>query len=192
MYQSLFKRPLDFLVAMFALVVFLPILIVSTIIIMVESPGSPIFMQRRVGKHGQVFEIFKLRTMTIDPLRTMGQTRGSDPGVLRAGRILRRLKIDELPQVINVLKGDMSLVGPRPCLEVTFNEMPKWAKQRFTIQPGLTGLAQVNGNIELSWEQRWLYDVAYLRKITFKGDLSIFLKTLLVIILGEARFRRKI
>lgn len=192
MYKKYIKRLFDFAVALMALVVFIPVLSLSIIAILTESPGNPFFKQRRVGRGGKVFEIFKLRTMTINPRRQIGQTRGSDSEVLWSGRVLRRFKIDELPQVFNVLKGDMSLVGPRPCLEITFDDMPVWAKQRICTQPGLTGLAQVNGNIELSWEQRWRYDVDYLQKITFANDLLIILKTLLIIVWGEARFRREI
>ncbi len=192
MYKSYFKRFLDFSIALFSFIVCLPIVIISIIAIFIESPGNPFFLQNRVGRHGKIFKIFKLRTMEINTRREMGQTRGSDSEVLWVGRALRRLKIDELPQVFNVLKGDMSLVGPRPCLEITYNNMPEWAKQRFSSQPGLTGLAQVNGNIELSWEQRWLYDVDYLQKITFINDLVIILKTFLIIVLGEGRFRKEI
>lgn len=192
MYKKYFKRFFDFSIALLALVIFIPVLTLAIIAILIESPGNPFFKQRRVGRHGKIFEILKLRTMTINIDRKIGQTKNSDSEVLWAGKALRRFKIDELPQVINVLKGDMSLVGPRPCLEATFNEMPDWAKQRFCSQPGLTGLAQVNGNIELSWEQRWCYDVDYLQKITFINDLLIILKTLLIIVWGEGRFRREI
>lgn len=192
MYKKYIKRFFDFTIALMALVIFMPILSLSIIAILFESPGNPFFKQRRVGRYGKVFEIFKLRTMTINPRREIGQTKGSDSEVLWSGKVLRRFKIDELPQVFNVLKGDMSLVGPRPCLEITFEEMPEWAKQRIFTKPGLTGLAQVNGNIELSWEQRWLYDVEYLQKITFINDFLIILKTLLIIVWGEGRFRREI
>jgi lipopolysaccharide/colanic/teichoic acid biosynthesis glycosyltransferase len=174
------------------LAVCMPILLLSLILILVASPGNPIYTQRRVGKKGQVFKIFKLRTMTINPLREIRQTRGSDPEILWVGKILRRLKIDELPQLFNVLSGEMSLVGPRPCLEATYNTMPKWAMERFLAKPGLTGLAQVNGNIELSWEQRWHYDNEYMKEITLYGDLKILMKTFLIIFWGEAKFRREI
>ena len=101
---------------------------------------------------------------------------------------MRRLKIDELPQLINVLKGEMSLVGPRPCLPVTAKEAPGWAQKRFEVRPGLTGLAQVNGNIGLSWEQRWIYDVYYVETINWHLDCKILFKTILVVLLGEERF----
>lgn len=192
MYKNYYKRVLDFSIGLLAFAICLPILIISILAIFFESPGNPFFVQNRVGKNGKIFRIFKLRTMEINIRREMRQTRGSDSEVLWVGRIIRRLKIDELPQLFNVLKGDMSLVGPRPCLEITFINMPEWAKQRFYSQPGLTGLAQVNGNIELSWEQRWQYDLIYLKEITFISDVVIILKTLLIIVLGEGRFRREI
>jgi undecaprenyl phosphate N,N'-diacetylbacillosamine 1-phosphate transferase len=192
MYKIYIKRFFDFTIALMVFAIFVPVLSLSIIAILTESPGNPFFKQRRVGRYGKVFEIYKLRTMTINPRRQIGQTKGSDSEVLWSGRFLRRFKIDELPQVFNVLKGDMSLVGPRPCLKITFDEMPEWAKQRICIKPGLTGLAQVNGNIELSWEQRWRYDVDYSKNITFINDLLIILKTLLIIVWGEGRFRREI
>lgn len=189
-YRTAFKRIFDIVLSLFFCILAAPLLAFSIVAIVVSSPGTPFFLQRRVGLHGSVFHIYKLRTMTLDKSREISQTRGSDPDVLRVGKLLRRLKIDELPQIFNVLMGDMSLIGPRPCLEVTKNEMPKWALKRFDVRPGLTGLAQINGNIELSWERRWRYDVKYVKGISFLLDVHILIKTILVVLLGEEKFKR--
>jgi lipopolysaccharide/colanic/teichoic acid biosynthesis glycosyltransferase len=128
--------------------------------------------------------------MTVDPYRLHAQTDNFDSDVFLVGKILRRLKIDELPQIINIFLGDMSFVGPRPCLPHTFDEMPDWAKARFLVRPGLTGLAQVNGNIMLSWPERWRYDQAYVHHVTISKDLKIIFKSLLIVILGEEYFMK--
>jgi lipopolysaccharide/colanic/teichoic acid biosynthesis glycosyltransferase len=128
--------------------------------------------------------------MHVNPERILNQTTNSDPSVFSVGKVLRRTKIDELPQIFNVLIGDMSLVGPRPGLPSMLEEMPEWAKMRWTVRPGLTGLAQVNGNIELSWEERWQYDIEYIEKVTILNDLMIIVRTVLVVLFGEALFRR--
>jgi undecaprenyl phosphate N,N'-diacetylbacillosamine 1-phosphate transferase len=192
MYQNYFKRKFDFLSALIALFFLLPILFFSIIAILCTSPGNPFFTQVRVGENGKLFNIFKLRTMTINPEREIIQIKGYEKDVFFVGKLLRRLKLDELPQLINVLNGDMSLVGPRPCIISTYNEMPTWAKERFCLKPGLTGLAQVNGNIELTWEERWTYDIKYLRNVTLLNDLLIICKTTLIVFFGESKFRRKI
>jgi undecaprenyl phosphate N,N'-diacetylbacillosamine 1-phosphate transferase len=192
MYRNWLKRAFDLCVSVSLIMLVFPLVAISAILIMASSPGNPLFMQRRVGRNGKVFEIYKLRTMTVNKEREFGQTRADDPEVLFIGKFLRRLKIDELPQIINVFLGHMSLVGPRPCLEVTHDGMPEWARERFNVRPGLTGLAQINGNIELTWEQRWRYDVEYVRSVSLFQDMRILAKTALVVLLGEGRFRREI
>jgi len=192
MYRNWLKRVLDLCGSASLIVLAFPLLAISAILVMLSSPGNPLFTQRRVGRNGKVFEIYKLRTMTVNKERKVGQTRVDDPEVLFVGKFLRRLKIDELPQIVNVFLGDMSLIGPRPCLEITYDEMPEWARERFNVRPGLTGLAQINGNIELTWEQRWRYDVEYVRSVSLFQDMRILAKTALVVLLGEGRFRREI
>ena len=104
--------------------------------------------------------------------------------------MLRRLKIDEMPQLLNVLAGDMSLVGPRPCMPALLERIEPWARRRFAVRPGLTGLAQINGNIHLEWPERWRWDLRYLEAVSLRTDLSILLRTLRVLVQGEGRFRR--
>lgn len=184
------KRLLDLLLSSLALLLLGPIIAICGLAVRMTSKGPAFFCQRRVGKNGRLFLIYKLRTMRVDPGRTLKQTLNADPEVLPIGRILRRLKIDELPQILNVLKGDMSLVGPRPCLPQSLEEMPNWARRRFEVRPGITGLAQVNGNIALTWEERWQHDLHYVERYSFAGDMQIITRTILVVFFGEARFRR--
>lgn len=183
------KRVFDFVVALVAASVALPIIGVASIAIKLTSPGPIFFRQERVGLDGRPFFILKLRTMTVDPHREMGQTYNTDPQVFPVGKLLRRLKVDELPQVVNVLRGDMSLVGPRPCLLQTFADMPDWARKRATVRPGITGLAQICGNVALSWEERWKYDVRYVDAMSFWGDVRLIIKTVAVVLLGEENFK---
>lgn len=189
--KKLLKRIFDIFFSLSALLIIAPILLLSIILIIFSSPGSAIFRQKRIGLEGEIFEIFKLRTMYINPERVIKQTTLDDSEVFPVGRILRRFKIDELPQIINVLLGHMSVVGPRPCLEQTFYEMPGWAKARTKVKPGITGLAQINGNVTLKWEERWRYDIEYADGFTLRGDIYIIMKTVLIVFLGEGRFRRE-
>jgi lipopolysaccharide/colanic/teichoic acid biosynthesis glycosyltransferase len=190
MYAGFFKRIIDILVSMIFAICVAPLLLISAIGIKISSTGPIFFLQKRIGKGGNEFLIYKLRTMVLDPSRISGQTYNSDPGVFLFGKILRRLKIDELPQIFNVIRGDMSLIGPRPCLRETFSEMPEWAKRRFLVAPGITGLAQVSGNVALTWEERWIHDAYYVERLSFILDLKIIIKTIFVIIFGEEQFKR--
>lgn len=189
MYQDGPKRCIDLLLGLSTLtVVALPILF-SILIIKLTSPGPAFFFQARAGKNEQVFWIYKLRTMSVDPSRCGEvQVDRGDPGVFAFGSFLRRFKIDELPQILNVIKGDMSFVGPRPFIEEIRRDMPQWARKRYTVRPGLTGIAQTSGNASLSWEKRWEQDIQYVDQISFSLDTWLLLKTLLVIVLGEEKF----
>lgn len=189
-YRKYLKRILDILFSLSVLLIIWPLIAMAIIAIKLSSIGPIFFTQARVGLNGKPFKIYKLRTMYWNPEREIKQTTQADPEVFFVGKILRRLKLDELPQVFNVLLGDMSIVGPRPCLEQTKQDMPAWAIRRFDVRPGMTGLAQVNGNIELPWQSRWKYDIYYIENYTFLFDAWIILKTVLVVFLGEGRFRR--
>lgn len=191
-YRSHLKRSLDIILALVAIVLLALPLLVAMAVIRMTSPGPLFFMQKRVGLGGRTFRIIKLRTMTVNTERKPTQTTNADPEVFAAGRVLRRLKIDELPQLFNVLNGDMSFVGPRPCLEQTWHEMPDWARRRFDVRPGITGLAQINGNIALTWPERWKHDIEYVDRLSFLLDIKVVLKTILVVLLGEGRFRKAI
>lgn len=189
-YVALWKKVLDFVLAIIGATIAVPIIGICALMIKISSPGPVFFLQERVGLDGKPFLIFKLRTMAVNPDRREKQTQISDPEVFPVGKIFRRLKIDELPQLFNVLRGDMSWVGPRPSLIETFNEMPEWARKRVSVRPGITGLAQVNGNVALSWEERWKHDLKYTETISFLTDLKILWKTVAVVVLSEEQFRR--
>jgi undecaprenyl phosphate N,N'-diacetylbacillosamine 1-phosphate transferase len=191
-YILIIKRIIDLLVSILLLILAAPLIIVGMAAVFLSSPGPIFYVQKRVGRKEKSFAIYKIRSMHVHHERQPGKTRADDPGFFPVGRVLRRFKIDEIPQLINVLKGDMSLIGPRPCLEETLSLMPDWAKVRFSVRPGLSGLAQVRGNIELTWEERWRYDVEYVSSCSFIQDISIAMCTLFVVLMGEKRFVRKI
>jgi len=184
------KRVFDIIFSLSIIFITIPALIIASALIKVSSTGPVLFIQERVGENGRLFKIYKLRTMSVNINRDTTQTKLKDPGVFFIGGILRRTKIDELPQIVNVLLGDMSIVGPRPCLQETKDEMPEWALQRFAVRPGLTGISQTQGNIALSWEERWKLDVEYVNNHSIALDCKIIFKTVLVILLGEERFQK--
>ena len=186
------KRPVEFILALGALVLLSPVLFVSALLMKVTSPGPVFFMQVRTGRDGREFRPYKLRTMVAtrrpDPEEIIT---AEHPDVTAVGRVLRRLKIDELPQLLNVVRGEMSLVGPRPTLPEQTREYDDFQWQRLLVRPGLTGLAQVNGSTAISWEERIRYDVYYVRHHGFVMDAGIVLKTVAVILLGEERLARR-
>lgn len=186
------KRLTDLIISLFLLILLSPILILCTLFIKLGDKGPIFYKQQRVGLNGCFFEILKFRSMSVNENREIGQTFNTDPEITWIGRLMRRTKIDELPQLINVVKGDMGLVGPRPCLIITYEEMPEWAKERFKVRPGMTGLAQINGNIFLSWEERWKYDIQYVKTLSILNDIKIVFKTILVVIFGEDKFKKDV
>ena len=193
-YRLIGKRVFDVFVAAPLLLASSPLLLASAVAISITSDGPVLFKQRRVGREGVPFDILKLRTMThtIEERRPTNEVRAGDPEVTPVGNILRRLKIDELPQLWNVLIGDMSLVGPRPALPCQVSAYDETARQRLAVRPGLTGLAQINGNVFLPWEERWKWDTEYVRCVSFALDLRILSRTLAVIVLGEAHRTRRL
>lgn len=172
------KRFLDLLVACTALVVAAPVLITAAIYIRLASAGPVFFRQERVGQGGRPFSILKLRTMTWHP-SSSEQTVSlrNDPRVFFGGSILRSLKIDELPQLLNVVAGQMSLVGPRPTVASDHARMTARQQQRVSVRPGMTGLAQVNGNTSLSWPERIEWDLRYIARQSVWMDLQILART---------------
>jgi undecaprenyl phosphate N,N'-diacetylbacillosamine 1-phosphate transferase len=188
MYRAFTKRFIDIIIALFVSIFLLPFFVIIYILVRIDSSGNFFFSQKRLGYKGKIFKIYKIRTMFDKERVADREILKGDLEVTRIGYYLRRLKIDELPQIINVLKGDMSLVGPRPCLpqqQIDFNED---GRMRLKVVPGLTGLAQIKGNIHLSWEQRWKYDREYVERQSFVLDLNIILKTFLILINGEDKY----
>jgi len=191
-YRRWGKRFLDIVISGVALFVLWPVLVLVSLIIKLDSPGPVLFVQKRVGLNGRVFNIYKFRTMTHRHRLPTGEIFGRDREVTRAGYWLRRFKIDELPQLINVLKGDMSIVGPRPGLPSQLLEYDENGKKRLLVRPGLTGLAQINGNIYLPWPKRWQYDALYVDNLSPCLDFKIMFWTILVVIKGEKHFYRRL
>jgi undecaprenyl phosphate N,N'-diacetylbacillosamine 1-phosphate transferase len=181
------KRAFDVLGAALGLVFALPVCFVVGALILMED-GPPIFYtQARIGKDGRRFTVLKFRSMQVNdlPTETPDEVTESHPLVTRTGRFLRRLKLDELPQLLNVLRGDMSLVGPRPALPGQVERYHPFQRRRLGMRPGMTGWAQVNGGIRLSWDERIVLDVWYLDHWSLKLDALVLSKTLRVVLFGE-------
>ena len=188
----IFKRLIDVLVSLVILLFLFPFLILVVFLIKIDSKGPIFYLQSRVGKNGHLFKVYKFRTMTNkqrDP--NAKQTFWDEPYITRIGGLLRRFKIDELPQIWNVFVGDMSLVGPRPALPSLYEKYGDLANKRCCVRPGMTGWAQVNGNIYLPWEKRLLLDSEYVDRISFMFDLRILVKTVAIVLLGEDKFIKK-
>ncbi|MGV3616338.1 MAG: sugar transferase [Fimbriimonas sp.] len=185
LYAQFLKRPLDVIASSIALLLLAPIFLVVAILIKATSAGPVFFNQIRAGKGGRPITVFKFRTMTDKPRVANREILPGDAEVTSVGEVLRRFKIDEVPQFINVFKGDMSIVGPRPFLTTMVETLDDTGRVRLEVRPGLTGLAQVNGNIYLSWPERFVFDAQYVRTMSFLLDVKIVLKTLSIILKGE-------
>ena len=183
MYKNGMKRMLDILIALPVLIIgAIPMAIVA-LLIRLESPGPAIFRQERIGKDGKVFEFLKFRSMCVGAEYTgSGVYSGKDDArVTRLGRILRATSIDELPQLINILRGDMSLIGPRPPLTYhpwPYEEYTEQQKRMFEVRPGITGWAQINGRKAVEWHHRIELNVWYVDNVSFWLDVKIFFKTI--------------
>ena len=176
MYAKYFKRMLDFILSLIALIILSPILLIVAILVRIKLGSPIIFKQQRPGKDEKIFTLYKFRTMT-DKKDENGNLLPDSERLTKFGKLLRSTSLDELPELINILKGDMAIVGPRPLLVEYLPYYTEEEKRRHDVRPGLTGLAQVNGRNSISWEEKFKYDVQYVKKITFLGDLKIILKT---------------
>ncbi|OFY51430.1 MAG: sugar transferase [Bacteroidetes bacterium GWF2_41_31] len=187
MYSKFLKPLFDWVIAFISLITLLPFLLLVGLLLKIESKGPVFFLQRRLGKNESSFLLYKFRTMIHRERTIHHQIFENDPEVTRIGHFLRKLKIDELPQLINVLKGEMSVVGPRPCLPEIKDKFGEYSNYRFHVKPGLTSLAAVNGSIYLTWEQKGYYDYIYTKNISFIFDWKIIIKTIKVIFVGEKK-----
>ncbi|MEG7334834.1 exopolysaccharide biosynthesis polyprenyl glycosylphosphotransferase [Bacillus sp. 0102A] len=183
------KRVMDIWFALIGLAIALPMIAVFSILICLETPGPAIYTQERVGKGGKRFKLYKLRSMKIDAEKSGAVwAQKQDPRVTRIGAFIRRTRIDELPQLFNVLKGDMSMIGPRPerpvFTEKFQNEIPDFT-QRLAVKPGLSGWAQVNGGYDMTPKEKLIFDLYYIRNLTFTLELKIMLKTCKVVWTGD-------
>jgi len=188
LYASYGKRAFDLALAILGLVVFGPLLLLLALGVRFSSPGPVLFVQERLGLGGTTFRVFKFRTMIARQRSEHSEVWRDNPEVTRLGHVLRRFKLDELPQLLNVVRGDMSLVGPRPGLPTQLSEYDEEGRLRLLVRPGLTGLAQVSGNIFLSWPERWALDAKYVRRPSLSLDLWILWRTLAVLVRGEQHY----
>ncbi len=189
MYSS-FKRFMDVVLSLFALIALSPVMLIVAIIIKLTSPGPVIFVQKRVGKDGKVYDMYKFRSMCVG-----AETQGSgvysgkgDARVTKIGKIIRATSIDELPQLVNIIKGDMSFVGPRPPLTYhpwEYSEYSDFQRRMFEVRPGITGWAQVNGRKDVEWNRRIELNVWYVDNMSLLLDLKILLLTVYKVIKNE-------
>lgn len=176
-YPKYFKRSLDFLVAFCGLLIVSPLFVILIICLSIVNSGKPFFCQPRTGKNGKIFTIIKFKTMN-DNVDEFGQLLPGLKRVTKIGNICRKFSLDELPQLLNILKGDMSLIGPRPLLPQYLELYNKRQFKRHDVLPGITGWAQVNGRNAISWEEKFELDVYYVEHLSLLLDLKIILKTI--------------
>ena len=185
------RRLFDVVVAGAALVVTSPVLLAAIVAIRLETRGHPIYRQRRIGKDGRAFDMLKLRTM-VAGAESIGSglaVNEGDPRITRVGAVLRRFSIDELPNLVNVMRGEMAIVGPRPTVQVQVQQYTERQRGRLAVRPGLTGWAQVNGRATLRWDERIELDLWYIEHRSWRLDLRILARTLRIIVAGEGIYK---
>ena len=175
-YRKYIKRPMDFILALIALIVLFPVLIIIAILVKINLGSPVIFKQQRPGLNEKIFTLYKFRTMA-DIRDKNGKLLPDNQRLTRFGKFLRSTSLDELPELYNILKGDMSFVGPRPLLVEYLPLYNQLQRRRHEVKPGLTGLAQVNGRNAISWDQKFELDVEYVDNVSFIGDLKIIILT---------------
>ncbi len=184
------RRLLDILIAAIGLAVTSPVLLVAAVATRLEAPGSVIYRHARVGRGGAAFELYKLRTM-VQGAETMGAglyIEERDPRITRTGRVLRRFSLDELPNLVNVLRGEMSIVGPRPTVQEQVDRYTPHQRRRLEVKPGITGWAQVNGRLSLSWPERIELDVWYVENRSLALDMRILARTAKLLATGRGLY----
>lgn len=191
--QRIIKRLFDIVVSALILLAFLPVWLLVALLVAATSPGPVFFLQDRPGYKKKIFKIYKFRTMRPGSERMVkGQeVMKDDARITAVGHFLRRSKIDEIPQILNVLKGEMSLVGPRPERVASLQDYDEEISKRLDMLPGMTGLAQVSGNIYLSLEDRYRLDVYYVEHFSLALDLKILLRTVGVVLRGEEKYKER-
>lgn len=181
----LFKRVMDIVIVLLASVIAIPIIIIFSFFIIIESKGNPIYTQMRLGQNGNEFKMYKLRSMYQDAEKNGAQwAKKNDTRITKIGKLIRLVRIDELPQLFNILRGDMSIVGPRPERKIFHNKFIKTIEgfdKRLELKPGLTGWAQVNGGYEITPKEKLAFDLYYINNISFQLDMQIIFKTIKVV-----------
>lgn len=187
-FYDIFSRILDILLSLLGLTIGIPLIMIFGMLVKLEDGGPIIYKQERLGKDGKIFNLYKVRSMRIDAEKFGIQwAQNNDPRVLRIGRFIRKTRIDEIPQLFNILKGDMSIVGPRPerpMFTMQFNEDIDGFVNRLSVKPGLTGLAQVNGGYEMTPEEKLEWDIKYIKNKDILIYLKIITKTIKIILTG--------
>lgn len=181
MYAKYIKRTLDLILSLMALIVLMPLMIIIGILVRINLGSPIIFRQKRPGKNEKIFTLYKFRTMT-DKRDIDGNLLPDEYRLTKFGKFLRSTSLDELPELINIIKGDMAIVGPRPQLIKDMLFMTKEQRRRHSVRQGLTGLAQINGRNNITWEEKLEYDLQYIKNITFVGDVKIIFKTVLKVL----------
>lgn len=184
LYVRFFKRPMDFIISLLTIIILSPLIVFLAILVQVKLGSPVLFKQNRIGLNEKIFNIYKFRTMSsVKDLN--GNLLPDDQRLTKFGKFLRSTSLDELPELLNILKGDMSIVGPRPLVSQYLPFFTDYEKIRHTVRPGLTGNAQVNGRNSIKWEERFRYDIEYANKIKFFSDLSIIVKTGFIVLKRE-------
>lgn len=184
MYKNFFKRVIDFTAALFGLLLLSPVFTLVMIALYIANKGQPFFFQERPGKDEKIFKIIKFKSMN-DKKDENGNLLPDAKRLTKAGNLVRKTSLDEIPQLINVLKGEMSLIGPRPLLVQYLPLYNDFQKRRHEVRPGITGWAQVNGRNAISWQQKFEYDVAYVDHLTFLLDIKILFLTVKKVLIRE-------
>lgn len=173
------KRGMDFTVALMALIALSPLMLIVALLIKLNRDGPVLFKQERPGLGGKIFKVYKFRTMSVKTHDEQGNELADFERMSKIGNILRKTSVDELPQFINILKGDMSFIGPRPLLTEYLELYTPEQMRRHDVRPGISGWAQVNGRNTITWEEKFALDVEYVENISFRMDVNIFVKTIL-------------
>lgn len=184
MYEKYIKRIFDFILSLISIIILMPVMIVIYILVRIKLGKPVIFKQERPGRNEEIFTLYKFRTMTEEK-DEKGNLLPDEQRLTKFGKMLRRTSLDELPELFNILKGDMSIVGPRPLAIIYLPYYNEKEKHRHDVKPGLTGLAQVNGRNNLIWEDRFKYDLKYVENVSFINDCKIILKTIMEIFKKE-------
>ena len=184
MYKSFLKSILDLLLSLIGLIILSPFFVIILLLLLINNNGKPFFFQKRPGKNEHIFKVIKFKTMN-DKKDKKGKLLSDAKRLTVLGKIIRKTSLDEIPQLVNVIKGDMSLIGPRPLLPEYLPLYNEEQKKRHNVKPGITGWAQVNGRNEISWNEKFKYDVWYVENVNFILDVKIIIKTIIKVVRSE-------